>query len=635
MRNKQMRKGTSLWAKRVLGVAISAGIVLQSMSGVAFAMEEDTEPDGMPTQEVTTEPVFEEHVQDDVADLGMDEPIEVGNSEDYTIADGANIRYPSKPEIAEYLKTHPTDAATNAAYEQEALLSPPYAPGKLSASYLNGALAVLNTYRYIAGIPANVTLDAEYTLLCQTGSLVNAANGQLSHSPSQPNGMSQEMYERGRRGCGRSNLAWGYSNLNSAIRNGWMADDDDGNIPMVGHRRWILNPSMSKTGFGHVSRFTSMYSFDTENRQQAAGYSGVAWPARYMPLGYFAESYPWTISMGVPVDINSVQVTLTYVNAGKTYHFSAAGADGYFNVNNGGYGQSGCIIFRPLDGTRCGEMDQYIVTVTGRYTDNTSFSMEHKVEFFEPSKVVPVVDTDKVQAFITRLYQKCLNRKPDAAGLQYWTDALKNGDKTGIEAAGNFVFSKEYLDKNVSDDEYITMLYNVFMDRAPDQGGFNHWKDLMQNGLSRKHIFRGFAMSKEYTDICNRYGIKRGDYQCKEPRDINANMTKFVARLYRQAMARSWDVEGLNYWCDMMQRGKMTPIQVSQCFIDSKEFKDKKLSDEEYVKTLYLTFMGRKYDKAGLKYWTDLLASGTSRRTVLIRFANCEEFKKIQKSFGL
>ena len=246
-----------------------------------------------------------------------------------------------------------------------------------------------------------------------------------------------------------------------------------------------------------------------------------------------------------------------------------------------------------------------------------------------------VLDKAKVDSFVKRLYKKCLNRDADASGLAYWENALLNPNQSGASVAYGFVFSPEYTSKKVSDAEYVEMLYNVFMDRASDSSGKKYWMGLMEQGLSREYVYNGFATSKEFTNICNNYGITRGSIKLKEARDQNAEMTKFVNRIYVKAMERSGEVDGLNYWCGVIQSKKMTPVQVAEYFILSEEFTKKNLDDTEYVKVLYRTFMGREYDQAGLNYWLGKLSSGVSRKKVLESFAGCPEFQKIIQSFGL
>ena len=80
---------------------------------------------------------------------------------------------------------------------------------------------------------------------------------------------------------------------------------------------------------------------------------------------------------------------------------------------------------------------------------------------------------------------------------------------SGTEAAYGFFFSKEFKDKNLSDEEFIKRLYKTFMDRDPDSAGFNDWKGRLANGASREDVFYGFANSTEFGNICASYGIVR------------------------------------------------------------------------------------------------------------------------------
>lgn len=84
-----------------------------------------------------------------------------------------------------------------------------------------------------------------------------------------------------------------------------------------------------------------------------------------------------------------------------------------------------------------------------------------------------------------------------------------------------------------------------------------------------------------------------------------------------------------------MQDGRNRAAVLAEMFIFSDEMMKKGLSDREYVKVLYCTFMGREADAAGLNYWVGRLQAGTSRKLVMKQFAGCPEFQKIMKRFGL
>lgn len=171
-----------------------------------------------------------------------------------------NVESRTKNEIIKYIQDHPVDFGEKVSYEIE----PNYDTdtiGKLSGGYLNNAINSLNCMRYIAGLN-EVTLDENYCQLAQAASYVDCALGELTHQPSQPEGVPDDIYEMGLEGASSSNIAMGYGNLARSVVYGYMEDSDSRNIDRVGHRRWCLNPNMEKTGFGQVGSYSAMYAFD-------------------------------------------------------------------------------------------------------------------------------------------------------------------------------------------------------------------------------------------------------------------------------------------------------------------------------------------------------------------------------------
>ncbi len=308
----------------------------------------------------------------------------VNTDTSYEEAVGVNVTYHTQEEIRNYVKNSGVSLNDPLEFSEEPVTTKPYSLGKLSDKTLQSALKMLNQVRYIAGIADNVELSDEYNTLCQAGSLVNYINDELSHYPVQPDGMPDDMYQLACNGAGSSNIAYSWGSLrncslNNTIISMWMEDGDSGNIDRVGHRRWLINPSMGKTGFGAVSGNNSTYScvFSFDRSNTSAKEYGVMWPAQNMPIEYFGKEFPWSISMDNTVDKNAINVTLTRKNDGKTWNFSNSSSDGPFYVNNDGYGQQGCIIFRPDDITKYNSGDVFKVEITG-----LSNSVSYTVSFF-------------------------------------------------------------------------------------------------------------------------------------------------------------------------------------------------------------------------------------------------------------
>ncbi len=272
-------------------------------------------------------------------------------------------------------------------------------------------------------------------------------------------------------------------------------------------------------------------------------------------------------------------------------------------------------------------------------TEDTITDANASLEDFTPEEEISAqtasLNREKVQAFVERMYTKALGREADAAGVEYWTDTLMKKEKTAAEVGYGFVFSEEYKNKNAKDDAFVEMLYNVFMDRKSDKEGKNYWVGLLEKGYSRRYVYRKFAHSQEFSDICKDYKITRGVITLDSERDRWPELTEYVGRLYDKALDRHPDDDGMNWWCANIKNHTMTPVAAAESFILSPEFEAKNLNNEEYIKVLYRTFMGREYDQEGLDYWLGRINSGESRRTILRCFAGCPEFTAIAAKAGI
>ncbi|MCL2425564.1 MAG: Ig-like domain-containing protein [Oscillospiraceae bacterium] len=116
----------------------------------------------------------------------------------------------------------------------------------------------------------------------------------------------------------------------------------------------------------------------------------------------------------------------------------------------------------------------------------------------------------EVRAFVTRLFRLVLQREPDADGLNGWTNQLVTRQNTGADVAYGFFFSPEMRSRNLSNEQFVTILYNTLMGREPDPHGFAAWVGQLNGGESWYNVFVGFVMSAEFDRICREHNINRG-----------------------------------------------------------------------------------------------------------------------------
>ena len=254
--------------------------------------------------------------------------------------------------------------------------TPSYTIGEVKNEVLQAGVDAINIVRYIAGIPYDVVPDAEYTNRNQHAAVLLTAINQLTHYPSKPADMDDDFFNKGYRGASSSNII-SAANAPSSTVFSYMNDSDQSNISSVGHRRWILNPPMKKTGFGiGATKFGLMYAFDTS--RGTIDYDYVAWPSPgVFPISFFSNNHAWSISVnsqkyGSP-DADKIEVTLKHLNNDQEWKFSkntpssTTTRSAFFNVDKSGYGINNCIIFRPgLDSSfKYQEGDVFQVTISG------------------------------------------------------------------------------------------------------------------------------------------------------------------------------------------------------------------------------------------------------------------------------
>lgn len=278
-----------------------------------------------------------------------------------------DVASPTQQQIKDFITQHKAKITDRVTYATEPSLEEPYAAGVISDASNQSAINMINQIRFIAGISSNVSINKEYEKKVSAATLLNALNNKMTHTPSRPSVLSDpkydSLYELGEKGAGSSNIASGYGTLNYAIVNGWMADEDSGNIDRVGHRRWVLNPKMSATGFGKTGSQTAMYSFDSSG---TGDQKNIAWPAQNTPTAYFESDYPWSLSMPMDDSIKKdmISVQIKSLNTNRTWNFSSTHADGDFYYNTQTYGRLHCLIFRPSGLPTIRDGDKYEVTVT-------------------------------------------------------------------------------------------------------------------------------------------------------------------------------------------------------------------------------------------------------------------------------
>ena len=287
-------------------------------------------------------------------------------------------------------------------FSEQPKLSPPNAPGKLTDELLESGLATTNFIRFIAELPSDVHLDEEWTKSSQYAALISAANGKISHTPEKPPLMSDSAYKIARAAAEKSNLyySYGYSYEKHAYKAlydpilSFMNDSDSFNIKKLNHRRWILNPAMTKIGFGYLknntsNHFSAMKVFDdNENVNKSFDYDYIAWPSKTaFPIEFFNNDQAWSIILNSDkydsTKISSLNVRLKNLSTGEGWVFDRDLSDkNLLYVDDSNYGVPFCVIFRP-NKIQYKDGDDFEVTINGVYDKSGNRnSIKFETNFF-------------------------------------------------------------------------------------------------------------------------------------------------------------------------------------------------------------------------------------------------------------
>ncbi len=455
-------------------------------------------------------------------------------------------------------------------------------PGTTSAAYRQATIDRINYFRAMAGVPADVVENTNLSAKAQAAAVMFAAEADrrgdysavIKHTGIEP---SYACYtSTGATSASVSNLYQGRSG--PVAIDGYIIDPGIGNWS-VGHRAWLIGPSLTEVGIGDVPRSSgantnvlevansAQHDFaQFDQIRQSDGW--VAWPSP----GYFPgpllgdKDVKWSFTLpgaqmnGATVSMSSASgPTSTVVN-----YRSPRG--GYLNDSHVAWSASvdltpdvdttytvtvanvvvaGTAKTFTYDVTILGDQpaDPAIATANARYVERVYEDFAGRTPTAsELNAGVALVSRSGKTAFVTSLarsdawianvvdemYRDTLDREGDAAGRAYWIAQVQAGFPV-VDMASYFYASPEYLARNGGDvDAWVGDLYGVLLDRSPDTAGANFWASTARS-VGAPTVARDFYQSKE-------------------------NRSARVAGLYQDLLGRGPDSAGREYWAGVLER---------------------------------------------------------------------------------
>lgn len=466
--------------------------------------------------------------------------------------------------------------------------------GTTNPAYRDAIIDRVNWFRAAAGVPANVTENATYSAKAQDAALMMSVSDRLSHNPDPSFGCYTA---DGDEAAGLSNLYLGRTGPHAIT--GYMLDPGAGNVS-VGHRNWILHPTVREFGTGDTpgpgrQATNTLWVIDNAfgpqpQLRESDGF--IAWPARGFVPGEVV--FPrWSFSLR-NADLSGATVTTQRIERGAVVESISSPV--VFRNDAGGAPFS-IVVWEPVGIDTSPAIDTtYRVTVgnVGVGSRTESFSYDVTVIGAAP---VPQFDRSEVARFADAAYRDFIGREATTAEENAWISRL-NGGATRFELVSELAQSDEWA-ANVVDKMYLDTL-----GRGPDAGGRSFWISQLQGGMSVARMAALFYGSPEYLD------------------NEGGRVDLWITDLYGELLERQPDRGGLSFW--VAETSRTTPGSVALRFYQSDE------SRRARVQALYGELLGRGTDQGGEDFWSAVLANGDDLALAANLAASDEYFSKAQ-----
>ncbi len=240
---------------------------------------------------------------------------------------------------------------------------------------------------------------------------------------------------------------------------------------------------------------------------------------------------------------------------------------------------------------------------------------------------------DQIAGYVERLYTVILGRASEEPGKTTWTNTLFGNTISAADAAYEFAFTPEFVNQNVSDEEFVTRFYQALLDREPDDGGLEIWTNALKSGVSRKFVLEGFMESVEFTNLCNKYAVTKGSFTSDEARDENLALTGYINRVYQNAVGTSADADTLNTYASNVLSGETPKSVAYSLYLENQAAGE--MSNEDYVAALYRGLFGREPDAGASNFVACLNAEVMTREDAFNELTASQEYANVVAAMGL
>ena len=240
-----------------------------------------------------------------------------------------------------------------------------------------------------------------------------------------------------------------------------------------------------------------------------------------------------------------------------------------------------------------------------------------------------------IESFLDKVYNVMFEREADEEGKAYWKNQISNDEVGILDFLNQILSQKEFSELNHEVDVFINKVYDILINREPEEEGFNYWFNKLKDNYTNDQklsIINEISHSNEFLENINQFNITlKKPVKVEEPVEEKVPETDidiFIKDAYEHLLGREYDWDGFNHWKEQLTSQKKGAIDLINEFIALDEFKSRNLTDKQFIGKIYEVLFNREADGDGLEYWNSIYQkdkSSNRMKNIVLNIADDSE----------
>ena len=237
---------------------------------------------------------------------------------------------------------------------------------------------------------------------------------------------------------------------------------------------------------------------------------------------------------------------------------------------------------------------------------------------------------ENIEIFVKDLISKSNIKISDEDKINL-IDNIVSGQFSASTALKTIIESNGFKNLKLTDAEYIKVIGKICLNEDLSDSDIQNYENKLVTGTTRNELLKEFILNSKFQAICDSLKIERGDYTVSAIKSTGTLAGEFIKNAYTSLIGK--DASNIGSFSNLVN-GEQTATEAIQLYVDSAAFKNRKLSDEEYVKALFKATLNRTPSQDEINTYVNKIKE-SGKMTAIDEIVKTDEFKKICNQYYL